>query len=221
MPFWLMLKSLKQPSRENCMNKIKIFLLSIIVLLAPLGCGEDGVAAIDVVKKRITNQFQGIIGKGDIAIQKYENKIVKVRDSLIKVKISRKSFEQKLQARKTSLASQENSGASEEKINLLKSTIQDMENFLQQIRIAETKLENMLRKLSDNRDLVKIKVASLEAKRDMLDAMRTIQEYSSFGDDIDDIGVDMDDTFEQMEKEVYAIEAEIEINNLLKNGVKL
>jgi len=199
------------------MNKLK-FLPLIFILLIPLGCGEEGVAAIDVVKKRITNQIQGFIGKGDIAIQKYENKIGKVRDNLIKVKVSRKSFEQKLEARKTSLVSYEQKGASEAKINLLKNTIQEMETFLQQVQTAESKLEKMLTKLIDNLDLVKIKVAALEAKRDMLDAMRTIQEYSNIEGDVDDLGGNMDNTLEEMQKEIYAIEAEIEIDNLLSQA---
>jgi len=194
------------------MNKL---LPLFFILLIPLGCGEDGVAAIDVVKKRITNQIQGFIGKGDIAIQKYENKINQVRDNLIKVKVSRKSFEQKLEARKTSLASHERQGASEEKINLLKNTIQEMESFIQQVQMAENKLEKTLSKLIENLDLVKLKVAALEAKRDMLDAMRTIQEYGNIEGDVDYIGGNMDNTLEQMQKEIYAIEAEIEIENLL------
>ncbi len=202
------------------MNKLK-FLPLIFILLIPLGCGEDGVAAIDVVKKRITNQIQGMIGKGDIAVQKYENKIAQVRDNLIKVKVSRKSFEQKLEARKTSLASYEQKGASEAKINLLKNTIQEMETFLQQVQTAESKLEKTLKKLIENLDLVKIKVAALEAKRDMLDAMRTIQEYSNIEGDLDDIGGNMDNTLEEMQKEIYAIEAEIEIDNLLSQGERL
>jgi len=196
------------------MNKLK-FLPLFFILLIPLGCGEDGVAAIDVVKKRITNQIQGLIGKGDIAVQKYENKINKVRDNLIKVKVSRKSFERKIEARKTSLASHERQGASEEKLELLTNTIQEMETFLQQVKMAESKLEKTLKKLIDNLDLVKIKVAALEAKRDMLDAMRTIQQYGDIEVDVDEIGGNMDNTLEEMQKEIYAIEAEIEIDNLL------
>jgi len=202
------------------MNKINFFLLSL-VLLMPLGCGEDSIATIDVVKKRITHQIQAIIGKGDIAIQKYENKIREVKDNLIKVKVSRKTFEQKLQARKISLTSLEKAGASEAKIDLLKNTIQDMETFLQQVQLAESKLEETYKKLKDNLDLVKLKVAALAAKRDMLDALRTIQEYTNIAGDIDNIGGNMDSTLEQMQKEAYAIEAEIEIEGILNQADKL
>ncbi len=201
------------------MNNLK-FLFLAIILLAPLGgCGEDGVAAVDVVKKRITNQIQGLIGKGDIAIQKYENKISQVKDSLIKVKVSRKSFERKLEARKASLASKESSGASEENKAILRNTIAEMETFLKQVRVAEDKLLKTYRKLKDNLDIVKIKVAALEAKRDMLDALRTIQQYSNIEGDIDNVG--MDSTFDNMQKEIDAIEAEIEIDNLLTQADKM
>lgn len=200
------------------MNNLK-FLFLAIILLVPLGCGEDGTAAVDVVKKRITNQIQGLIGKGDIAIQKYENKIAQVKDSLIKVKVSRKSFERKLEARKASLASKIRAGASEKHIAILKNTIQEMETFLEQVRVAEEKLLKTYRQLKDNLDIVKMKVAALEAKRDMLDALRTIQQYSNIEGEIENVG--MDSTFENMQKEIDAIEAEIEIDTLLTQAEKM
>jgi hypothetical protein len=82
-----------------------------------------------------------------------------------------------------------------------------------QVQDAESKLGKTLKKLIDNLDLVKIKIAALEAKRSMLDAMVTIQEYTNFEGDVDEIG--MDNMYEQMQEDVYAIEAEIEISNLL------
>ncbi|RKZ91089.1 MAG: hypothetical protein DRR19_08160 [Candidatus Parabeggiatoa sp. nov. 1] len=202
------------------MNKLKL-LLPFFILLLPLGCGEDGRATVDVIKKRITNQIQDLVGKGDIAIQKYENKIVEVRGNLIKVKVSRKTFEGKLQRRKNTLANMESSEGSPEKINLLKSTVQEMEHFLEQLKAAETKLESTLRKLIDNLDLVRLKVAHLEAKRDMVDALRTIQDYSSLEGDVDNLGGDMTSTLDGMQEEIYAIEAEIEIDNFLTQADKL
>ena len=202
------------------MNKLKL-LLPFFILLLPLGCSEDGRATVDVIKKRITNQIQDLVGKGDIAIQKYENKIVEVRGNLIKVKVSRKTFEGKLQRRKNTLANMESSEGSPEKINLLKSTVQEMEHFLEQLKAAETKLESTLRKLIDNLDLVRLKVAHLEAKRDMVDALRTIQDYSSLEGDVDNLGGDMTSTLDGMQEEIYAIEAEIEIDNFLTQADKL
>jgi phage shock protein A len=201
------------------MNKIKFFFLAIILLVPLGGCGEDGTAAVDVLKKRLTNEIQGLIGKGDIAIQKYENKIAQVKDSLIKVKVSRKSFERKLAARKASLASKISAGASEKQVAILKNTIEEMEKFLKQVQIAEDKLLKTYRKLKDNLDIVKMKVAALEAKRDMLDALRTIQQYSNIEGEIDNVG--MDSTFDNMQKEIDAIEAEIEIDSLLTQAEKM
>jgi hypothetical protein len=199
-------------------NKMKFVPLFLLFLFAPLGCGEEGAASIDVLKNRITSHVQNLIGKGDIAVQKYQNKIRGVKDNLIKVKVSKKTYEQKVEAKKNSLVALENSGASSEKIALVRNTVQDMENFLNQIQTAETKLEGALKKLVDNLDLVKIKVAALEAKRDMLDAMRSIQDYTSIGENIENLGGNIDNTIEEMQKEVYAIEAEIEIDNLLNQA---
>ncbi|RKZ46199.1 MAG: hypothetical protein DRR16_17760 [Candidatus Parabeggiatoa sp. nov. 3] len=196
------------------MNKLK-WLPLVFMVLAPLGCGEDGMATIDVLKKRVTGQIQDMVGKGDIAVQKYENKIKEVKGNLIKVKVSRKTFEPKLEAKKASRTALENSGASPEKIAILDSTIQEMAHFLKQLHGAETKMGSTLKKLIDNLDLVKLKVAHLEAKRDMLDAMRTIQQYSNIEDDVDGIGGNIDNTLEEMQQDIYAVEAELEINNLL------
>ncbi len=202
------------------MNKLK-FLLLFTVFLLPLGCGEDGKATIDVVKKRITNQIQDMVGKGDIAIQKYDNKISEIKAKLVKVKVSYKTFEKQVQAKKASLANLENSGGSEARTNLLKKTIQEMETFLQQLKVAETKLLDTSRKMKENRDLMVLKVKSLEAKRDMLDAIRTIQDYSNIETDVGNIGGNIDNTIEEMQKEIYAIEAEIEIENVLNQAPKL
>jgi hypothetical protein len=202
------------------MNKLK-FLLLFTVFLLPLGCGEEGKATIDVVKKRIANQIQDMVGKGDIAIQKYDNKISEVRSKLIKVKVSYKTFEKQVKAKKASLANLENSGGSEARINLVKKTTQEMENFLQQLQVAEAKLLETLQKMKENRELMVLKIKSLEAKRDMLDAMRTVQEYSSIETDVGNIGGNIDNTIEGMQKEIYAIEAEIEIENVLNQADKL
>lgn len=200
-------------------NNLK-FLLLLIVMLAPIGCGDDGIATVDVLKKRITNQIQSLVGKGDIAIQKYKNKIVEVRQNLVKVKVSRKTFERKLKAKKAQLAALEKSEGSEAKITILTNIVQEMEDFLQQLSAAEEKLGNTYNTLVANLDIVKLKVAALEAKRDMLDAMRSIQEYTNFEGDIDSIGGDMESTFEEMQREVYEIEAEIEVENLLSKANK-
>jgi phage shock protein A len=200
-------------------NNLK-FLLLLIVMLAPIGCGDDGIATVDVLKKRITNQIQSLVGKGDIAIQKYKNKIVEVRQNLVKVKVSRKTFERKLQTKKAQLAALEKSEGSEAKITILTNIVQEMEDFLQQLSAAEEKLGNTYNTLVANLDIVKLKVAALEAKRDMLDAMRSIQEYTNFEGDIDSIGGDMESTFEEMQREVYEIEAEIEVENLLSQANK-
>jgi len=202
------------------MNKLK-FLLLFTVFLLPLGCGEDGKATVDVVKKRIANQIQDMVGKGDIAIQKYDNKISEVKNKLIKVKVSYKTFEKQVQAKKASLAKLENSGGSEARINLVKKTTQEMETFLQQLQVAEVKLLETLQKMKENRELMVLKIKSLEAKRDMLDAIRTVQEYSSIETDVGNIGGNIDNTIEEMQKEIYAIEAEIEIENVLNQAEKL
>lgn len=200
-------------------NNLK-FLLLLIVMLAPIGYADDGIATVDVLKKRITNQIQSLVGKGDIVIQKYKNKIVEVRQNLVKVKVSRKTFERKLKAKKAQLAALEKSEGSEAKITILTNIVQEMEDFLQQLSAAEEKLGNTYNTLVANLDIVKLKVAALEAKRDMLDAMRSIQEYTNFEGDIDSIGGDMESTFEEMQKEVYEIEAEIEVENLLSQANK-
>jgi len=45
--------------------------------------------------------------------------------------------------------------------------------------------------------------------------MRTIQQYSNIEDDVDGIGGNIDNTLEEMQQDIYAVEAELEIDNLL------
>ncbi|MDM8568400.1 hypothetical protein QUF50_02575 [Thiotrichales bacterium HSG1] len=196
--------------------------LPLLFVLTLFGCNEDGVATIDVVKQRIGDQIQTLVGKGDIALQKYDNKIKKVKSDLIKVKVSHKTFEQKLQQKKNSLANLETDPQkNQQRIDLLKSTVQQMESLLLQIKNAEEKLQNAFVTLTNNRSLVKAKIETLQAKLDMMDAIRTVQEYNTFEGDLTNLGGDMESTFDSMQKEIYAMEAEIEVENLLNQADKL
>jgi hypothetical protein len=179
---------------------------------------KTGKPAVDVLKNRISNRIQDFVGKGEIAIQKYKNKIREVRKNLINVKKLRMRFDRKLRGKKTQLAIAETSkDSSPERISALKITIQEMETFLQQVRLAETKIWETREKLVDNLELVKLKVAALKTKRDMLDALRTVQQYSNTGfeGDVDRIGADMESIVEGMQKDIDEIEAEIEFENIL------
>ena len=213
-----MLKLSNQPLRKNLMNKLKL-LLPFVVLLMPLGCSEETGAMIDVMKDRISNRITDMVGRGDVALKKYDNKLIDVKNKLIRVTVSGKTFEQKLQARKASLATLEQSGGSEARISLLKSTVQDMEVFLKQIQLAKTKLAETLIKLKENRELVALKISALQAKRDMLDAMRTMQQYTNIETKIDAEG--FDNTIDEMQKEIHTIEAELEVEQLLAQANKL
>jgi len=207
-----MLKLSNQPLRKNLMNKLKL-LLPFVVLLMPLGCSEETGAMIDVMKDRISNRITDMVGKGDVALKKYDNKIDDVKKSLVKVTISGKTFERKLQEEKALLATLEQSGERESEVSLLKSTIQKMEVFLQKIQAAKTQLTETLLKMRANRKLVEMKIKALEHERDMLDAMRTMQQYTNIETNIDVEG--FDNTIDEMQKEVDAIEAELEVEQLL------
>ncbi len=200
------------------MNKLKL-LLPFVVLLMPLGCSEDTGAMIDVMKDRISNRITDMVGRGDVALKKYDNKLIDVKNKLIRVTVSGKTFEQKLQTKKASLATLEQSGGSEARISILKSTVQDMEVLLQQIQVAKTKLAETLIKLKENRELVALKISALEAKRDMLDAMRTMQQYTNIETNIDAEG--FDNTIDEMQKEIHTIEAELEVEQLLAQANNL
>ncbi|MCK5876736.1 MAG: hypothetical protein KAG43_03810 [Candidatus Marithrix sp.] len=200
---------------------MKIF-LPLLVILALFGCNEEGIATIDVIKQRVNDQIQTLVGKGDIALQKYDNKIKKVKSDLIRVKVSFKTFEQKLQQKKNSLTTLEvEPQKNQQRIGLLKSTIQQMEGLLLQISNAEDKLKNAFVTLTNNRSLVKAKIETLQAKLDMMEAIRTVQEYNTFEGDLSTLGGDMENTFDSMQKEIFAMEAEIEVENLLNQADNL
>ena len=196
-------------------NNLKLLLIPFILLM-PLGCGEDGMATIDVFKDRINKRLQDWVGKGDLVIKKYDNKIASTKKNLIKVKVSHGSFKRKLEGKKHSLAEMERTGANETKIAILRDTIEQMESFILQINQAEQQLTTALRTLLDNRDLVKLKVAALEAKRDMLQALQTIQDYTDIEGQVDEMGLGMDSTLNQMQNEIDTIEAEMEVGKLFQ-----
>jgi len=195
------------------MNKITSLLASIVLISALIGCsGGEGEATIDVIKNRIIDSIQNSIGKGDIAIQKYKNRIVKAKGNLIKLKVNIKVYEQKVEEKKSSLQKLQNA----DRQKIVQSTIDDMESFLIQMKDTEVKLQNGLKKMNDNFDLIKMKISALEAKRDMLNALKSIQAYTSVEDDISGIDSSIDSTIESIQRDIYAIEAEMEIDKMFK-----
>jgi len=196
------------------MNKITSLLASLVLVSALIGCsGGDGEATIDVLKNRVVNSIQNAIGKGDIAIQKYKNRIVKAKSNLIKLKVNITTYERKLQAKKTLLDKTEDAS----KKAVLQGTIGDMENFLVQMKDTETKLSNGLKKMNDNFDLIKMKISALEAKKDMLNALKSIQEYTSVENDIEGIDSSIDSTIKSIQRDIDTIEAEMEVDKMFRD----
>ena len=179
--------------------------------------GDGGVATIDVIKKRINKHIQDLVDKSDIAFQKYENKKQAVRQTFVKVRVLQKKFEEKLQSKKRQLAILEESEVSEARVTPLKDTIQKMEDILPQFHDVETELANASNTLEANCKVVKAKIEVLKAKQDKLDSMRTIQQYNDMEDDIDGIDADIENSFDEMLKKIYAIE-EIDIEDILSQA---
>ena len=195
------------------MNKTTSLLASIVLVSALIGCsGEDGKATIDVIKNRIVDSIQDSIGKGDIAIQKYKNRIIKIKGNLIKLKVNIKVYEKKVEEKKALLKKLQDTNRQK----IIQSTINDMNSFLMQMKDTEAKLQNGLKKMNDNFDLIKMKISALEAKKEMLNALKSIQAYTSVEDDISGIDSSIDSTIESMQRDIYAIEAEMEINKMFQ-----
>ena len=198
------------------MNKIISLVASLALVVAVIGFSKDGEATLDVVKNRLIDTIQTSIGKGDIAIQKYKNKIAKVKDNLIKLKVNIKVYERKIEDKKASLANLKTSNSSKEKQEIIQNTITDMDNFLLQMKATEKKLTIGLTKMIDSLDLIKMKISALETKRDMLDALKSIQDYSTIEDDVGGINSSIDVTVNDIQKDIYAIEAEMEIDKMFR-----
>jgi hypothetical protein len=204
------------------MIKAKLVPLFVISgLLLSLNACDDTKASIDVVKKKLTGTIQDIIGKGDLAIQKYENKIESTREDLIKLKVSKRLFQEKIGRKKTQLDKLNGSTPPDpvksKKVKILGSAISDMEKMSKQLVDVEAKLENALTQMVRNLDLVKIKVEVLEAKRAMMEAIRQVEGFAAFETDIGTIGKDVNSAIEGLKEETYKVEAEIEVNKLLNS----
>lgn len=200
------------------MNKIffPFLLLSLLILN---GCSKDGQATLDVIQDKLTDNIQLFVGKGDIALKKYENKIKEVKDNLIKVKVSVKVFQQKLDRKKVALSDLQTSDKAvtnkETKLMLLETAVTDMTLLLDQLKTAESTLEQSLQKLVGNLEVIKLKIQTLEAKKSMVEALRTVAEYTQVETNINDIGGSIESSIEDLEKEIHAIQAEAEIETML------
>lgn len=189
-----------------------ITFITLWVSFSGISCSESNEATMLVLKDKITSQIQNTIGKGDIAIKKYELKIKKVKDSLIKTKVSRKLLENKIKNKEASL-----DGISSERSKIIATSVDDMKVFLVQVKDAEEKLEATLKKMVVNFDLIKEKVNALEVRREMMETLATIEQYTNIDSSIGGISTDLDKTIKSIEHDSLKLEAELEVNNVLKN----
>lgn len=198
------------------MNKIVSLVLSLSI-----GVGvivyftKDGESTLLVVKNRLVENIQSSIGKGDIAIQKYQNEIIRIKENLIKLKVNIKVYEQKIESKKSSLTDLSTSDNFKQKEELLAKTITEMEVFLTQMKQAETDLTAKLKKMVNNLDLIKMQIKNLETKRDIAEARKSLQNYSLLEDNVEKIDSTISSTIESLQQDIYEIEAELELEKIL------
>jgi len=198
------------------MNKIVSLVLSLSI-----GVGvivyftKDGESTLLVVTNRLVENIKSSIGKGDIAIQKYQNEIIRIKENLIKLKVNIKVYEQKIESKKSSLTDLSTSDNFKQKEELLAKTIIEMEVFLTQMKQAETDLTAKLKKMVNNLDLIKMQIKNLETKRDIAEARKSLQNYSLLEDNVEKIDSTISSTIESLQQDIYEIEAELELEKIL------
>jgi len=198
------------------MNKIVSLVLSLSIGVSVIVYfTKDGESTLLVVKNRLVENIQSSIGKGDIAIQKYQNEIIRIKKNLIKLKVNIKVYEQKIESKKSSLTDLSTSDNFKQKEELLAKTIIEMEVFLTQMKQAETDLTAKLKKMVNNLDLIKMQIKNLETKRDIAEARKSLQNYSLLEDNVEKIDSTISSTIESLQQDIYEIEAELELEKIL------
>jgi chromosome segregation ATPase len=192
---------------------IGVFILAAIL---GLGFGNKDIAAADVLRERLGEQLEKTIGKGDIAIKQYENNIQDVKDKLIRVKVARKTYEPKLQAKQTELAKLEDAQAEPERIEAARSIITPMETLLSQLQETETTLETTLKKLVANLDIVKMKIEVLESKIEMMKIQAEIENYSVQESEVQAADSLLSQVIESLNQEIYTLQAQQEAERVIK-----
>lgn len=199
---------------------LKLFFISFISLLI-ISCNESEIATMDTIKGKALDKINSVIGKGDVAIQKYKNKIESTREALVKLKVSRKMFEDQLSNKIKQLDNEKqlvakNNQSISERITLLDNIVTEMTAFLKELNNAETRVENALKQMIDNLETIKLKLDILSTKKTMIKAIQTAEQLSSFQEPIVIIDNDVNSAIEEIKKQIYQIDAEIEVTRTIE-----
>ncbi|MDD2815816.1 MAG: hypothetical protein PHP00_08765 [Thiotrichaceae bacterium] len=211
------------------MKDIRNWVITLIVLLGLFALGSGNkelarllgfsgtqIAAADILRQRLGDALQQAIGKGEIAIQEYENKIQDAKDKLIRIKVARKTYQPKLQATQQELVPLEHSASASEKSNLVRSSFQDMSNLLTELQQAESNLADTLKKMIDNLDTVKLKISTLQTKAEMLKIQVEIQDYTKEQTDIHLNDKLLEQMTSDLTRQIYTLQAQREVESVLK-----
>ena len=189
------------------------YLIAISLIIS--ACGDTTQASFDVMKKNIENNIVEAIGKGDIAVQKYKNKIEATKDSLVQIKVNKRKFVDLVDSRRGKVQRLEDSNGNPTKIKILKETIIEMEKGVDQLKIAEVQVEKALGKMIANLDIVRLKVELLETKKSMLQAVASSQALIGFESDSESLGSDVESSISDLKRDEYEVQAQMEVQELV------
>lgn len=205
------------------MNYKTIFFLITLLLTSIISaCSEQDKATLDVVKNNISEKISALVGKSEIAIQTYKNKIESTKEKLIQIKISRKIFSEKIEKRRQQLeqiraSNESGSNSISEKEKVLEAAISDMEKLSSQLSSTEQSLETTLNDMITSFDIIKLKIEVLEARKAMLIAAKSVDILPSIENPIVGIENEVNSAISELKKGVYRVEAELEVEDLLTN----
>ena len=187
----------------------------VIVSFILVSCGDTPQASFDVMKQKIEDKIVEAIGKGDVAVQKYKNKIEETKDSLVQIKVNKRKFIDIIDSRRGKVQRLETSNGNATKIKILKETIVEMERGVEQLKIAEKNVEKALGKMIANLDIVRLKIDLLETKKSMLVAIASSQALVGFETDSESLGNDVEATISDLKRDEYEVEAQMEVQEIV------
>jgi len=168
-------------------------------------------------ENKYTNVLNNSIQNSHSIISKYEATIEKVKKALIKLKISRKVYQNKFEKKERTLAlAKLDKEISPEKIAIMESSVSDMKSLVEQIQAEEDKLQNTLIKFHENIDVIKMKIDMLKSKKEILAIKKSVSEF----EDIDLTVKGVDDILanytDQLNREIIELETIMEVEALVK-----
>jgi hypothetical protein len=164
----------------------------------------------------LTKKIDNSIRNSKTTIEKYVAIIEKTKNALIKLKVNRKIYENRLVKKESELEVAKVNNEKASKIAIMESSITDFKSLIEQVKVEENKLQNALLKFNENIDVVKLKIEMLESKREILQLKLDMNIATDIDTTIKGVDKLTSQYTEQLDKEIIELETALEVEKLVE-----